>query len=446
MKAVGSAGAERIEIVTARAYVLLRAAVLLQALLAAAATYPHYRPIAAGLGLTVGLVAQSAALIAVTLVRHRVPPAWLIGLETGVIAGELVVGFVVIMPVHGHTWAYFIYPFSLVAIIGVGLSFRRLSAVVAVSAVPAAVYSLLSVLLQHVPPWNATLDSMSYLLHSGLGWLIAGALRRASRELDAVHRVLTDREVELAEEQARLRHARMLHDRVLQTLEILGQGDFVADPALRSHVRAEATWVRSFVRGESRGDMPDLPAALAAVAREMTRSGLAVQVNTAQLANALHRCGELSAETTEALAGAAREALVNVLKHAGTRDAVLNAGISAQTLTVSVLDHGCGFDEQVREAGFGLSMSIRSRLAAIGGEASVESRPGLGTYVELRVPAPRLRARAFLAAPASSACAGCLSPHGRLRCRVNTRLDRLRETGGILARNGTGLVDSLGGQ
>jgi signal transduction histidine kinase len=34
-------------------------------------------------------------------------------------------------------------------------------------------------------------------------------------------------------------------------------------------------------------------------------------------------------------------------------------------------------------------MSIRGRSAAIGGEVSVESTPDVGTYVELRVPAPR---------------------------------------------------------
>ena len=389
MSVARAAGAENGEVVTARAYVLLRLTALLQAVLAAAAAYPHHHPIVPGLGLIAALIAQSTALIAVTLVRRRMPPSWLIALETGVIAGELVAGVAIIRPVPGDTWAYFVYPFSLIAVIGVGLSIRRLAAVLAVCAAPAAVYGLVNVLFRDEALWNAALDSLSYVLHSGVGWLIARTLQRSSGELDAVHRALTDRELELAREQARARHARMLHDRVLQTLEILGQGDFVTDPALRNHVRAEATWLRSFIRGESRGNGPDLAAALDAVTQEMTRSGLNVQVNTAQLADAMRRRGEPSVETTEALAEAAREALVNVLKHAGTRDAVLYAGLSARTLTVSVLDHGCGFDEQVQEAGFGLTMSIRGRIAAIGGEVSVESTPDVGTYVELRVPAPR---------------------------------------------------------
>jgi signal transduction histidine kinase len=389
MSAARAAGAEHGEVVTARAYVLLRFAALIQAVLAAAAAYPHHHPIAPGLGLIAALIAQSTLLIAVTLVRRRMPPSWLIALETGVIAGELVAGVAIVGRGHGDTWAYFVYPFSLITVIGVGLSFRRLAAVLFVSAAPAAVYGLVNVLFRDEALWNAALDSLSYLLHSGVGWLIARTLQRSSCELDAVHRALTDRELELAAEQARARHARMLHDRVLQTLEILGQGDFVADPALRNHVRAEATWLRLFIRGESRGNGPDLPAALDAVAQEMTRSGLNVQVNTAQLAGAMDRRGEPSVETTEALAEAAREALVNVLKHAGTRDAVLHAELSARTLTVSVLDHGCGFDEQVQGAGFGLTTSIRSRIAAIGGEVSVESTPDVGTYVELRVPAPR---------------------------------------------------------
>ena len=134
--------------------------------------------------------------------------------------------------------------------------------------------------------------------------------------------------------------------------------------------------------------------ALAEVALEMTRSGLAVQLNTAQLANALRWRAKPSAETTQALASAAREALVNVLKHAGTRNAVLHAELDKTTLTVSVLDHGCGFDGRVREPGFGLTTSIRGRIAAVGGEMSIESQPGMGTYVELRVPVS-----AYLAAP-----------------------------------------------
>jgi signal transduction histidine kinase len=398
MRAVRTAGADHCEVIIVRAYVLIRVVAVLQPVMTAI-TSAHHRSLGAAAGLIAVLAVQSAPLIAVALIRRQVPPAWLTSLEVAAFTGELVAGASIHLSVYGQTWTYFVYQYSLIVIVGVGQSFRRLPAMLAVSAVPAAVYVVVSVTQMGKTPGNAALDAVPYLLHSGVAWLITNAFRRSSHEVDAAHRILTDREVELAAERERARHARMLHDRVLQTLEVLGQGDSVADPALRGHVRAEAARLRSFVRGDSDGTVTDgtvtnLPGALAAVAQEMTRSGLAVQLNTAQLANALRWRAKPSAEITQALAGAAREALVNVLKHAGTRSAVLHAELAAETLTVSVLDHGCGFDDRVQEAGFGLTSSIRGRIAAIGGEVSVESQPDMGTYVELRVPVS-----AYLAAP-----------------------------------------------
>ena len=398
MRAVRTAGADHCEVIIVRAYVLIRVVAVLQPVMAAI-TSAHHRSLAPAAGLIAVLAVQSAPLIAVALIRRQVPPAWLTSLEVTVFTGELAAAASIHVSVYGQTWTYFVYQYSLIVIVGVGQSFRRLPAMLAVSAVPAAVYAVVSVTQMGKTPGNAALDAAPYLLHSGVAWLVTNAFRRSSHEVDVAHRVLTGREVELAAERERARHARMLHDRVLQTLEVLGQGDSVADPALRGHVRAEAARLRLFVRGDSDGTvtdgtMTDLPGALAAVAQEMTRSGLAVQLNTAQLANALRWRAKPSAETTQALASAAREALVNVLKHAGTRSAVLHAELAAETLTVSVLDHGCGFDDRVQEAGFGLTSSIRGRIAAIGGEVSVESQPDMGTYVELRVPVS-----AYLAAP-----------------------------------------------
>jgi signal transduction histidine kinase len=393
MQAVRTAGADQGEVIIVRAYVLIRIVAVLQAVMAAIA-YPHHRSVTAAGWLIMVLVAQSVPLVTVALIRRQMPPTWLTSLEVAGVTAELIAGAGIHISGYSQTWAYFIYQYSLITIVGVGLSFRRLPAMLAVSAVPAAVYGVIAATQMGETTWNAALDVAPYLLHSGVAWLVVQALRRSSHEVDVAHRILTDREVELAGERERASHARMLHDRVLQTLEILAQGDFVADPALRGHVRAEAAWLRSFVRGEADTAVTSLPGALAAVAQEMARSGVAVQLNTAQLAAALRWRAKPNAETTQALADAVREALVNVLKHAGTRSAVLHAELDTTTLTVSVLDHGCGFDDKVREQGFGLTTSIRGRIAAIGGEVSIESQPGMGTYVELRVPAP-----AYFAAP-----------------------------------------------
>ncbi len=91
-----------------------------------------------------------------------------------------------------------------------------------------------------------------------------------------------------------------------------------------------------------------------------------------------------------------QELLFNVVKHAGTRRATITASRQGNQLTVAVEDEGAGFDpSQVKgafssegdfsEGDFGL-ISARERLALFGGEVRLETAPGEGTRVMLRVP------------------------------------------------------------
>ena len=48
-------------------------------------------------------------------------------------------------------------------------------------------------------------------------------------------------------------------------------------------------------------------------------------------------------------------------------------------------DDGDGFDERAVHAGTGLA-SMRERISAVGGVASIHSRPGRGTRVRARIP------------------------------------------------------------
>ncbi|MFE7127818.1 ATP-binding protein [Streptomyces sp. NPDC057617] len=58
-------------------------------------------------------------------------------------------------------------------------------------------------------------------------------------------------------------------------------------------------------------------------------------------------------------------------------------------MRVSVLDNGKGFDPAELPRGLGLTGSVRDRIGAVGGRTVVDSEPGAGTYVEMRVPLPR---------------------------------------------------------
>ena len=91
------------------------------------------------------------------------------------------------------------------------------------------------------------------------------------------------------------------------------------------------------------------------------------------------------------------EALQNAAKHAGAQrvDVRLEqTGPDKGVLQLVVHDDGAGFDPAVASAGAGLS-NMRDRLDAVGGQVSVESRPGDGTTMTATVaasdlvPAPR---------------------------------------------------------
>ena len=92
-------------------------------------------------------------------------------------------------------------------------------------------------------------------------------------------------------------------------------------------------------------------------------------------------------EALRPLVHAAREAVVNVAKHAGTQRADVFAETSAGAVDVFVRDRGAGFDvDAVAADRHGVRNSIVDRMARHGGRADVRSAPGEGTEVRLHMP------------------------------------------------------------
>ena len=87
-----------------------------------------------------------------------------------------------------------------------------------------------------------------------------------------------------------------------------------------------------------------------------------------------------------------RELLFNVVKHAGVRQTQLTLREAEGGIVVIVSDEGRGFDVEAVLAedngGFGLHHA-RERLDLFGGRMDIDSRPGDGTRVTLRLPGPR---------------------------------------------------------
>ncbi|HEV3170884.1 MAG TPA: ATP-binding protein [Actinocrinis sp.] len=376
----------RVERVLAWAMGFFRAGGIAQASVVLAMAPAHFPRFGESGALLAAIAAESAVLIAVCVRAGRIRTGW-ISADVLVCAAGLTVNAALTTSADGNTWADFMYPFTIIASIGIGLGYRSLFTVLGAAAFLATTYGTSAVLVHHDPAWNTVPNSISYLPNTVVAWAAARYLRQVARASDVSRAQAVARADELAGERERARHSRMLHDRVLQTMETLARGEWVPDRELRSHIAVEAAWLRALVEGAPMEAGPgDLLSALQAVARRKTRIGLNVELNTVGLRDAAPP-GGLESDVVEAVADAVHEALTNVAKHAGVDAAVVRAYSADGRIVVSVLDQGCGFDPSSAAGGLGLERSIRARLTAVGGEARIDSQPRAGTYVELSVPA-----------------------------------------------------------
>jgi signal transduction histidine kinase len=100
----------------------------------------------------------------------------------------------------------------------------------------------------------------------------------------------------------------------------------------------------------------------------------------------------LPAEIETVLFRVAQEALTNARKHARTTRARVTLARRGRTIRLEVRDFGCGFDPSSPTASgpgqrVGLT-GMRERVALLGGELKIQSRPGAGTRAVAQVPLP----------------------------------------------------------
>lgn len=194
----------------------------------------------------------------------------------------------------------------------------------------------------------------------------------------------------------RERIAKELHDGVVQSLFAVGMSLQAAEAmaAEPERVRARlATAVedldrvirdlRNYIFGLRPGAAADreLARSLHDLADEFRRgSDLAIRVEVdSQAASVL-------AGRTADLVQAAREAMSNAARHSGAQTLGLRLGLDGQEVVLEVDDDGTGFDVAAAEGrGHGLA-NLRSRAEAVGGRLEIDSAPGRGTAVRIRVP------------------------------------------------------------
>jgi signal transduction histidine kinase len=93
----------------------------------------------------------------------------------------------------------------------------------------------------------------------------------------------------------------------------------------------------------------------------------------------------LSLSVRDALFHIGREAITNVLRHARAESITMRIRYEFRTVTLEMIDDGCGFNYGKHADDFGLR-GMRSRCAAIGATLEVISDLGYGTSIRVRAP------------------------------------------------------------
>ena len=209
---------------------------------------------------------------------------------------------------------------------------------------------------------------------------------------------LGEQSIEHARADERSRIARDVHDTFAQEftavalnieagLSHLESGDR-AQPALRRALDAARQGIdeaRRSIRSLRASPLENRPLAeaLGALSRQFTAdTGVRIRMDISDV-------GPLPADVESELFRVASEALTNVRKHAGAREASLSLDAARGRLRLTVADAGAGFRVRgARGRGFGLA-GIEDRARLVGGRAAIKSTPGRGTRITVTVPLPR---------------------------------------------------------
>jgi signal transduction histidine kinase len=80
-----------------------------------------------------------------------------------------------------------------------------------------------------------------------------------------------------------------------------------------------------------------------------------------------------------------QESLNNAIKHSGASEVIVSVR-AEPGLEISIFDNGCGFDREKRGKMPGLGLAgMEGRAKMLGGCLSIETAPGIGTRVTLKL-------------------------------------------------------------
>lgn len=217
----------------------------------------------------------------------------------------------------------------------------------------------------------------------------------------ALHRAwLYEESKELAKLQERNRLAHEIHDTLAQSLIGIILELELSERMMRTDVaaaRGEMERAKEMARealDEARRSVLALrPSTLdkvslgEAVTREveaLSRDGIAVEASVSG------QPVPLGSEAETAFYRITQEAVANIRKHAEATRVAAVVDYSQEAVTLTISDNGTGFDlaslgPADEHGGFGLT-SMRERTTLLGGDLQVESAPGQGTRITVRIP------------------------------------------------------------
>ncbi|GIJ80694.1 Signal transduction histidine kinase [Micromonospora phaseoli] len=202
-------------------------------------------------------------------------------------------------------------------------------------------------------------------------------IARADTEFLADQRAARDALVARTAREAERQQNRDLHDTVLATLTMVGQGA-VTGPSTALRERCAADLRTLATLADARSVPHDATARLDERLRQVCARlpGLPVTAD-------LPPCS-VPAPVAEAVAESTHAALSNVARHAPGARSTLRLRRFAGSVTVEVTDDGPGFDPATVPAHrYGLRESVGGRMAAIGGRVDIDTAPGHGTRIRL---------------------------------------------------------------
>lgn len=312
-----------------------------------------------------------------TYAMYRGAPRWLVPVDVALVCGVCLAQVWTSVPeptFDGTTWVL-----ALVSIVVVAYQWHVGPVFGAVASVIVVVAYLGGAALTAPDTWTDALPLglwmvVEAVLSRGMFVLLRRSGRRADQIVEREEQTRRDAAVAAARRADEQEYLAALHDTASATLLMVGTGVVEGrEPWLAGQAARDLDVIG---KDPERSDHPvDL-------VRMLQDTAAHVPLRVTWRAEGEPR---VPARVAAALCHGTREALTNVVRHAGVEEATVSVRRDdGGAIVVEVCDDGAGFDpDRVSGHRYGVTRSLIARMARTGGRTHISSRPGRGTAVHM---------------------------------------------------------------